>query len=162
MSRTRSSRRKTRRSSSASSPAPPAALYYTSGKWWNGAVGSNQKPGQTPGEGYEGWNEVCFDAGIDYRDNRDKLEALVVVLPTGKDNLCALDKNVAQDIDTTLYKYWKDGYGPLPVLIMKNTKVNGEYQKETFVQSFTFANGNCIKDYGSKTLHYVGDGQGCS
>ena len=35
------------------------------------------------------------------------------------------------------------------------------YQKETFVQSFTFANGNCIKDYGSKTLHYVGDGQGC-
>ena len=78
------------------------------------------------------------------------------------DNLCALDKNVAQDIDTTLYKYWKDGYGPLPVLIMKNTKVNGEYQKETFVQSFTFASGNCIKDYGSKTLHYVGDGQGCS
>ena len=57
--------------------------------------------------------------------------------------------------------YWKDGYGPLPVLIMKNTKVNGEYQKETFVQSFTFASGNCIKDYGSKTLHYVGDGQGC-
>ena len=29
------------------------------------------------------------------------------------------------------------------------------------VQSFTFASGNCIKDYGSKTLHYVGDGQGC-
>ena len=87
---------------------------------------------------------------------------MVVVLPTGKDNLCALDKNVAQDIETTLYKYWKDGYGPLPVVIMKNTKVNGEYQKETFVQSFTFASGNCIKDYGSKTLHYVGDGQGCS
>ena len=33
--------------------------------------------------------------------------------------------------------------------------------EETFVQSFTFASGNCIKDYGSKTLHYVGDGQGC-
>ena len=65
-------------------------------------------------------------------------------------------------LDSLLYMYWKDGYGPLPVLIMKNTKVNGEYQKETFVQSFTFASGNCIKDYGSKTLHYVGDGQGCS
>ena len=35
------------------------------------------------------------------------------------------------------------------------------HKKETFVQSFTFASGNCIKDYGSKTLHYVGDGQGC-
>ena len=68
--------------------------------------------------------------------------------------MCALDKNVAQDIDTTLYKYWKDGYGPLPVLIMKNTKVNGEYQKETFVQSFMFESKNCIKDVGGKTFYY--------
>ena len=73
----------------------------------------------------------------------------------------ALDKNVAQDIDTTLYKYWKDGYGPLPVLIMKNTKVNGEYQKETFVQAFKFKSGNCIRDVGTKTLRYYGDGSGC-
>ena len=64
------------------------------------AIGNADKSTGWSGEGYEGWNEVCFDAGIDYRDNRDKLEALVVVLPTGKDNLCALDKNVAQDIDT--------------------------------------------------------------
>ena len=90
------------------------------------------------------------------------LHSLVVWLPTGFDNLCDFSHEDVQSVDANLWTYWKDGYGPLPVLIMKNTKVNGEYQKETFVQSFTFANGNCIKDYGSKTLHYVGDGQGCS
>ena len=47
------------------------------------AIGNADKSTGWSGEGYEGWNEVCFDAGIDYRDNRDKLEALVVVLPTG-------------------------------------------------------------------------------
>ncbi len=107
------------------------------------------------GQGYPGWNEVAFDAGIDYRENKKKLEAMVVVLPTGYDNLCALDKDVAQDVDKLLYKYWKDGYcDSLPVLMMKTTGKFPNYQKETFVQSFMFQSGNCIKDVGGKTLYY--------
>ena len=80
---------------------------------------------------------------------------LVVVLPTGYDNLCALDKDVAQDVDKLLYKYWKDGYcDSLPVLMMKTTGKFPNYQKEIFVQSFMFKSGNCIKDVGGKTLYY--------
>ncbi len=67
--------------------------------------------------------------------------------------MCALDKDVAQDVDKLLYKYWKDGYS-LPVVIMKTTGKFPNYQKETFVQSFNFLSGNCIKDVGDKTLYY--------
>ena len=68
---------------------------------------------------------------------------------------------LAQEVDTILKKYWTDGYGHTPVVMMKNTKVNGEYQKETFVQAFKFENGACIRDDGTKTLRYYGDGSGC-
>ena len=77
-------------------------------------------------------------------------------------SLCDFNKDIAQEVDAVLFQYWTDGYGDVPVVILKNVDTgDGKYQKETFVQSFTFASGNCIKDYGSKTLHYVGDGQGC-
>ena len=67
-------------------------------------------------------------------------------------------------IDELLQKYWIDGYGDTPVVIMKTTNANGDgytYKKEAFVQSFVFASGNCIQDDGSGTLYYIGDGTGC-
>ena len=39
-------------------------------------------------------------------------------------------------------------------MIMKTTGKFPNYQKETFVQSFMFQSGNCIKDVGGKTLYY--------
>ena len=76
---------------------------------------------------------------------KGKLHSLVVVLPDGKDNMCALDKKIAQEVGDELYKYWKDAYGTLPVIMMKNTLVNGEYKKETFSQYFKFEDGACIQ-----------------
>ena len=50
--------------------------------------------------------------------------------------------------------YWTDGYGHLPIVMMKNTKDSGKFQKETFVQTFYFSNGNCIKPAGDGNNYY--------
>ena len=90
------------------------------------------------------------------------LDALIVVLPDGLQSLCDMDKDIAQEVDQALYQYWNDGYGKdenLPVLVMKNTKADGKFMKETFVQAFSFESGNCIytngDGYGN---HYYGVG----
>jgi len=139
------------------------SLYLKKDEWWNGANGSMDGPiNNDPATWqYQGWNEVAFNADIDYRDNQDKLEALIVVLPTGYEGLCDFDHDDVQFVDELLYKYWLDGYGTTPVVIMKSTNKNGDgytYQKEIFVQSFQFANGNCIKDDGFGILKYYGKG----
>ena len=50
--------------------------------------------------------------------------------------------------------YWTDGYGTLPVIIMKNTKVHGKYVKNTFRQTFYFESGACIIDGGDGNNYY--------
>ena len=99
-------------------------------------------------------NEVAFDAGIDYKKNKDKLEALVVVMPSKFQSLCDFDKDIAQEVDEALNAYWTDGYGTLPVVILKNTIENGKYVKNTFRQTFYFENGNCIIDGGDGNNYY--------
>lgn len=142
------------------------SIYKKKDDWWNGANGGDHKPKKPDPKTwqYQGWNEVAFDANVDFRDNKGKLEALVVALPTGFESLCDFDKDAVQMVDEILLKYWTDGYGHTPVVIMKtiDDTGNGKYQKETFVQSFKFASGRCIKDNGSKTLFYIGGkGSGC-
>ena len=132
------------------------SLYDKRHKWWNGAVGGGWEP-NSHGP-YPGWNEVAFDYKIDLQENKGKLEALVVVLPDGLESLCDFDKDVAQEVDEALKMYWNDGYGDLPVLIMKNTKEGGKFVKETFVQAFTFENGNCIYKNDNGYHYYVGNG----
>ena len=84
------------------------------------------------------------------------MEALVVVLPDKLESLCDFDKDEAQRVDKALEMYWRDGYGDLPVVIMKNTKDNGKkFQKETFVQALTFENGNSIYDNGDGYHYYT-------
>ena len=39
-------------------------------------------------------------------------------------------------------------------MILKNTKVHGKYVKNTFRQTFYFANGNCIIDGGDGNNYY--------
>ena len=57
-------------------------------------------------------------------------------------SLCDFNKDIAQEVDAVLFQYWTDGYGDVPVVILKNVDTgDGKYQKETFVQSFTFSNG---------------------
>jgi hypothetical protein len=82
------------------------------------------------------------------------LEALVVAMPDTFDNLCNFKKDIAQEIDEALNQYWTDGYGHLPVVIMKNTKEGGKFVKNTFRQTFYFKNGNCIKDGGDGNNYY--------
>jgi len=108
------------------------------------------------------------DAQIDYAKNFDKLEALVVALQSSRtdpaESLCDLDDDALQSLDDQLSLYWADGYGSLPVVIMKTTRENdgppypSVYQKEIFSEEFTFASGRCIKDIGdgSGTLYYYG------
>ena len=51
--------------------------------------------------------------------------------------------------------YWTDGYGHLPVVIMKNTKEKGKFVKNLFRQTFYFVNGNCVKDGGDGNNYYA-------
>ena len=129
------------------------SIFYHSDQWWNGANGGSNDPPAYPA--YQGWNEVAFDAGIDYRVNgpkgSNKLQALVVVLPSNYNGLCDFDKDAVQDVDDQLFKYHKDGYGKLPVVIMKSYDTgDGTYQKYAFAQNFEFASGRCIM-YGDGT-----------
>jgi len=138
------------------------SIYLNSNEWWNGAYGGHTDPlSADPTQWkYQGWNEVAFDANVDYADNIDKLEALVVALQSGPaENLCELDDDALQSLDNQLSKYWADAYGSLPVVIMKTVSENndGNYQKEVFLQEYQFASGRCIKDIdGSGTLYYYG------
>ena len=75
-------------------------------------------------------------------------------MPDGFGNLCDFDKDIAQEVDEGLNPYWTDGYGHLPVVIMKNTKEKGKYVKNTFRQTFYFVSGNCIKDGGDGNNYY--------
>lgn len=140
------------------------SIYLSKDDWWNGAVGGDNNPTDSPGfdGNYMGWNEVTFDANIDDPSNIGDLSALAVFLPTNYNNLCDFDKDTAQWADTYLSKYWVDNYGNLPVVMMKNTNVNGDgytYQKEFFVQSYVFDSGNCIKIGDSTGIAYfIGDG----
>ena len=52
---------------------------------------------------------------------------------------------------------WKDGYGTLPVVIMKTyDSGNGDYQKYAFVQEFTFKTGNRLYNGGDGNVYYDG------
>ena len=54
---------------------------------------------------------------------------------------------------------WKDGYGTLPVVIMKTyDSGNGDYQKYAFVQEFTFKTGNRLYNDGKGNVYYDGSG----
>ena len=65
-------------------------------------------------------------------------------------------------LDSLLYMYWKDGYGTLPVVIMKTyDSGNGDYQKYAFVQEFTFKTGNRLYNGGDGNVYYTGDGCCC-
>ena len=58
-------------------------------------------------------------------------------------------------LDSLLYMYWKDGYGTLPVVIMKTyDSGNGDYQKYAFVQEFTFKTGNRLYNGGDRNVYY--------
>jgi len=129
------------------------SIYNKRNSWWNGAIGGEADP-ISGWEFYQGWNEVAFDGKIDHRETIDKLEALVVVIPDGFNSLCDFDKDIAQEVDDVLFQYWTDGYGTLPVVILKNTKVHGKYTKNTFRQTFYFAHGNCIVDGGDGNNYY--------
>jgi hypothetical protein len=82
---------------------------------------------------------------------------LVVVLPTDFDNLCDFPHKDVQAVDASLWPYWKDGYGDLPVVIMKSyDNGNGHYKKYAFVQEFTFKTGNRLYNGGDGNVYYDG------
>ena len=132
------------------------SIYSRWGDWWNGARTGHDDISQEPdGDAYlyQGWNEVCFDSGIDKDTNQPKIKALVVVLPIEFDTLCDYSHAEVQQVDTLLHKYWKDGYGTNPVVIMKTyDNGNKNYKKYTFSQSFKFKSGNCIAKGGPGCL----------
>ena len=75
-------------------------------------------------------------------------------MPSDFQSLCDFNKDIAQEVDEALNAYWTDGYGTLPVIIMKNTKVHGKYVKNTFRQTFYFESGACIIDGGDGNNYY--------
>jgi len=116
------------------------SIYHSRADWWSG---DGPWGVETP---YWGWNEVSFTKELDDMCGDEcKQDALIVVLPSGDNSICDLDKDIAQHIETQLMNYWSDTFGKLPVIIAKSTSSDGEnYEMEFFTQNFLFENGNCI------------------
>ena len=138
------------------------SLYMKRMAWWNGGLGGNPGPDHriVAENQYQGWNEVAMDYKIDYDDYKlDKggkcsagkcIEALVIVMPVSKDSLSELSPTAKSALEATLLKYWCDGYGHTPVVMMRQEQDPNEHYKYKKVaidleKTFVFSPGYFIE-----------------